>query len=286
MKTDEIYFRASGAGALMVEGRGSVLTELQSQKILDLTYEKTTGLNGKGTKVKWTETKQEELDKLIAKRDAPPQLSDTAKRFIEKMWLQNEKGFYKELTAAPIVKGLFVEQDSLNLLSEVEGEFYAKNTERLCKDNLTGEPDVIFETADGKRIIKDVKSSFDPITFMSGDLSTLYEWQGRIYCYLFDADEFHLHYCLVDCPDFMFEDESYYLRKRLNVIDSEAPEVKPLFDQLRRNMIFSDNPAYTPEERVKTFKVLRDKEIEKKLLEKIPLAIEYYNSIKLNQIEN
>jgi hypothetical protein len=35
---------------------------------------------------------------------------------------------------------------------------------------------------------------------------------------------------------------------------------------------------------VKTFKITRDKEKEELLLSKIPMAVEYYNSITLNQI--
>jgi hypothetical protein len=43
-------------------------------------------------KVKWTDNKIAELEGLETKRDAPPELSDTAKAFVRKVWLQNEKG--------------------------------------------------------------------------------------------------------------------------------------------------------------------------------------------------
>ena len=56
-----------------------------------------------------------------------------------------------------------------------------------------------------------------------------------------------------------------------------------LFKQLEQNLIFS-NGNYTKNERVKTFKITRDKEKEELLLSKIPMAVEYYNSITLNQI--
>lgn len=274
--SEEILFRSSGIGALMVEGRGTVITENQLATLND--FEDRIRNNGKPL----TEKQAELYYELKAKRDAPPQLSDTAKRYIEKMWLFNKKGYYQELKNKQVMKGLLNENDGLELVSEVEGEFYLKNKDRVTIGNITGECDVNV-VKNGKRIIKDIKSSWNPETFMAGDFNTIYEWQGRAYMHLYDADEFHLHYTLTDCPPHIFEDEVWKLKNRYGIIDIEEESVKPLFDQLRRNLIFSDNPAYTKEERVKTFTITRDLEKEKALLAKIPLAIEYYNKIKLNQ---
>lgn len=282
MAQETILFRASGFGALMTEGKGSQFTPENAERISELEYERDNLLNKNGNKIKWTTNKQEELDKLITKRDAPPQLSETAKRFVEEMWLLNKKGFYEGLDNRYIGKGLHNEEDGIELVSEVEGNFYIKNTERVTKGNLTGEADIVTEI-DGKRIIKDIKSSWNPKTFMNGDLSNLYEYQGRCYLLLYDAEEFHLHYTLTDCPPHLFENEVWKLKNRYGIIDIEDEDVKPIFEQLRRNLIFSDNSAYTKEERVKTFVIKRDREIELKMLEKLPMAVEYYNSITLNQ---
>ena len=273
----EIFFRASGIGALMVEGRGTVITENQLATLND--FEDRIRGNGKPLTEKQTEAYMD----LKAKRDAPPQLSDTAKRFIESMWLMNEKGFYEELKNKQVQKGLFNEDDGIGLVSEVDEEFYMKNSERITKGNITGECDINF-VSNGKRIIKDIKCSWSPKTFMSGDFNSIYEWQGRTYMYLYDADEFHLHYALTDCPPHLYENEVWKVKNRYGIIDNDDEVVKPLFDQLRRNLIFSDNPAYSKEERLKTFVITRDLEKEKQLLAKIPLAIKYYNNITLNQI--
>ena len=273
----EVLFRASGIGNLMVEGRGVVLTDNQLQALND--FEERIRGNGKPL----TEKQRETYLDLKARKNAPPQLSDTAKRFIESMWLMNQKGFYEDLQNKQVSKGLLNEDDGLGLVSDVEGEFYIKNKVRITKGNITGECDVDF-VKNGVRIIKDIKSSWSPKTFMAGDLNTIYEWQGRAYMHLYDADEFHLHYTLTDCPQHLYEQEVWKLRNRYNIIDPDEESVKPLFDQLRRNLIFSDNPAYTAEERVKTFKIYRDKEKEQKLLDKIAPALEYYHSIKLNQV--
>lgn len=276
MSEEKILFRASGFAALMTEGKGQSLTENQAKLLEDFEKRK----NGEGKPL--TEKQNEEYERLLKIKNAPPQLSETAKRFVEEMWLLNKKGFYEGLDNRYIGKGLHNEEDGIELVSDVEGNFYIKNTERITKGHLTGEADIVTEI-DGKRIIKDIKSSWNPKTFMNGDLSNLYEYQGRCYMYLYNAEEFHLHYTLTDCPPHLYENEIWKLKNRYGIIDIEDEDVKPIFDQLRRNLIFSDNPAYTKEERVKTFVIKRDREIELKMLEKLPMAISYYHSITLNQ---
>ena len=268
---NNIYFRSSGVGALMTEGKGLVLTEKQAETILS--YQK---------KEKLTPNQSEELQRLISKRDAPPQLSDTAKRFIEETWLYNEKGFFEDMTNKYTDKGLYCEQDGLDLLSDLDGEFYIKNEERFYLGNLTGECDW-KGTINGKKVIKDVKCAWNPKTFMSAEMTTLYEWQGRSYMHGYDCDEFHLEFCLVDCPPHVFQNEVWRLKNKYGIVDPETEEARPIFQQLETNLLYSCNSRYTKEERRKKFVITRDIEKEKQLLDKIPMAIEYYNTIKLNQ---
>jgi hypothetical protein len=88
MKPIEVLFR-SGSGALMVKSKSSNHRN-QLKRIDELLYEKLNGVNAAGNKVKWTDNKIAELEGL--ETDAPPELSDTAKAFVRKVWLQNEKG--------------------------------------------------------------------------------------------------------------------------------------------------------------------------------------------------
>lgn len=280
---ENILFRASGIGALMVEGRGVVLTELQKTKLEE--YKKRNSGEGKPL----TDTQKNEFEVLLSKENAKPELSDTAKRFVEQMWLLNEKEFYQDLENKYVEKGNLNEDDGIVLVSEVENLMLHKNIIRKNIGNITGECDCI-EIINGKKVVKDIKSSWSPITFMSGNLSNIYEWQGRVYMMLYDADEFHLHYTLTDTPRYLIEKEKEkqfykYFDKMMTDSELEDLELKllPIYEQIEKNMCFSDG-NYTKEERVKTFIIQRDKEKEKLLLEKIPLAIDYYKSIKLNQI--
>lgn len=298
----QILFRASSFGNLMTESKENSITENQLKEIDDLTYEMENGINANGNKVKWTENKASKLQDLINKRDAPPKLSQTAKSEVKKIWRQIEKGFIKELDNKYIMKGLFSEQDAIELISDVEGHFYIKNSERITKGHLTGEVDIkhiynSFEELpewrkkldDGTtkfplKVVKDTKCSYDLETFMNAEFNLIYETQGDCYLYLEDYDEFHLHYCLVDCPPHIYENEVWKIRNKYGITDPDTPEAKPLFDQLRRNLIYSDNPNYTKEERVKNFFKKRDKVQEEKILSKIPMAVEFYKTIETNKI--
>lgn len=282
MENSNILFRASGIGALLVEGRGITLTEKQKETLENYKNRK----NGIGKLL--TDSQEIDFNTLLSKENAIPQLSDTAKAFIDKMWLFNEKGYYDELYNKFIEKGNLNEDDGILLVSEVENNFYEKNIIRKTLGNITGEADIVCKI-NGKKIIKDIKSSWSPITFMNAGLSTLYEAQGVCYMMLYDADEFHLHYTLTDTPRHLIEKEKdkqfyKYYDKSMSELEVEELHLKlqSIYDQIEKNMCFSEG-NYTKNERVKTFIIHRDKEKENLILSKIPLALEYYKSITLNK---
>lgn len=286
---EEVLFRASGAGALMTNKQGTVFTETQRAGISELLQEKLTGVNTNGNKVKFEGTKKpEELAELIAKRDAPPELSDTAKAFVRKVWLHIKKGVYIDIKSKYLDKGLYAEEDAITLISDVDGVFYVKNDERRSNANHTGECDVYKEFPD-KKIIIDTKCSWDPETFMNAKPDVNYEWQGDIYMELWDADEFHLKYCLVDAPPHLVQREKdnakwkYYSGDMTDAeLDKFEKAMEPIYDQIDRNMVYSNNPLFTKEERVKTFVFYRDREKMKLMAEKVKMAREYYKTITLN----
>jgi hypothetical protein len=287
--TEEILFRSSGSGALMTTKQGTGITETQLARIQELLQEKLTGLNVNGNKVKFEGTKKpEELAELIAKRDAPPELSDTAKAFVRKVWLKNEKGIVKDIKSKYLDKGTFNEEDAITLISDVDGIMYSKNDERKENKDHSGECDVVKEVG-GKRIVHDVKCSWDAETFMTSKPSLDYEWQGRIYMELWDADEFQLRYCLVDCPDHLLQKEKefawrkYYSNTMTTEEEAELETMmEPIYAQIERNLVYSVGDRFTKEERVKTFIFQRDKEKMKLMSEKVKMARDYYKTITLN----
>lgn len=289
---EEVLFRASGAGALLTNKQGTEFTDVQKARVSELLQEKLTGLNVNGNKVKWEGTKKpEELATLIAKRDAPPQLSDTAKAFVRKIWLLNEKGVRIEIKSKYLDKGILAEEDAITLISEVDNVLYVKNDERRTNEDHSGECD-IFKEFPTKKITIDVKSCYNPETFMNAEPGPIYEGQGDVYMDLWDADEHHVKYCLVDAPAHLVQrekDNAKYKYFSGDMTDAELDflekAMEPIYQQIERNMVYTNNPLFNKEERVKTFIFYRNKERKLLMQERVKMARKYYQTLTLNKIE-
>ena len=279
----DIFFRSHGIGALMTDGRGTTLTERQAGILKK--YESTLRSGGKLTPNQTTEL----LD-FQKRRDAPPELSDTAKTYVEKTWLKIEKGFERRIKSDFLDKGIYQETESMKFLSDLEGIFYGKNLSRVYADNITGECDIktkIKETI----YIDDIKSSWDAQTFMDADWDKLKEWQGRSYLKLYGGDVFRLRFVLVDAPDHIVIKQKERLWREFYsdaMTDEETHRmevaIEPMYQQIEKNLVYSNNPAYTKEERVKTYTIERDDKKWKELEERIPMALDYYHSLTLNRL--
>lgn len=289
MESNKVLFNASSAGALLTEKQGQKFTDVQFLRIKELISERDSGVNAAGNKVRFEGTKKpEELAELIRKRDAPPELSDTAKALVRKVWLRNEKGIYETIKSKFLDKGIFKEEDSISLITEVEGILYVKNEDRINNSEFTGECDIVkdFEL---KRLIIDTKTSWSADTFMASKPTLDYEVQGQIYLELYDADEFELKFCLVDTPAHLIQREKDMQKNKYysgDMTDAELDflenSMKPIYDQIDKNMIFSNNERIKKEECIKTFYFKRDRDLYQKLVDKVKLARTYYATLTLN----
>jgi hypothetical protein len=239
-----------------------------------------------------TPTQEARLQDLKERNAKPPELSQGAKTYIKEVWLENEKGFKEEVTDKKLRKGLQAEEDAVNLISFVDNIMYVKNEKRVYMKNITGEADVVTmfkdmeiegseETTEAK-VIDDTKCSWNPRTFMQADLTTGYEWQGRAYLYLYDADIFRLRHCLVDCPPDVLQDEYKRYCFQHGIIDDSLEVYQDAIAQFNMNYLYEDSGNYSKEERVKTFMFERDYDLEAVLLESVKLGVEYYKTISLN----
>lgn len=232
-----------------------------------------------------TDSQEARLIDLEKRLSAPPELSEGAKTHIKEVWLKNEKGFSEEVTDKKLRKGIQAEEDAITLISVCDQKMYVKNEDRKTTGHLTGECDIIHYNDDiDCYIIDDLKCSWSPRTFMAASMTTIYEWQGRAYLYLYDADIFRLRHCLVDCPPDVLADEYKRFCFQHNIIDDTLEEYQSLIEQFNRNYLYENSGLYTKNERVKTFMLERDYELEKIMLQAIDLAVEYYKTITLNMI--
>jgi len=182
--------------------------------------------------------------------------------FRSKFWMRE-----RVLENKFLEKGNLQEQDSLGLKSSVDSKFYAKNKESFDNDFIQGTPDAVAED-----FVIDTKTSWDMESFDKAELSHVYEWQVKGYCWLTGKAKGQLVYCLVNAPAHLVTDEIKKLYYRLGCPDESNDRYLDLARKIERNMIFDkskfvkDNPGYdfynsiwdfdVPEKfRVKTFDV-------------------------------
>lgn len=192
------------------------------------------------------------LGEIMAPAKKPGELSAGAKTFIKKAFKEELFGFRDVPTSKYMEKGTLVEQDAIDLYNEVHFTDYVKNTERRQHEGiLTGECDIY----PGDRVI-DIKSSWSLATFPiwpDEAANTGYEWQLRAYMLLWDCPRAELAYCMVTTPE--------HLRKW------ENPDMH-IVDHIPEHM------------RVTKLTFERDAALETQMLERIRLAMAYFDQLK------
>ena len=258
----DVLIRCSCIGKIMAEGKGSVLTEKQAEELERLS-----------SLPKITEKQQETLNRLIAKRDAPPELSDTAKTYLKEVYMFHKYG--KETVGGSerskyTIKGRSVEDESINMLSRVDNSQYSKNEERFTNEYLTGEPDIIINDESGLPVkIIDIKSSWDGASLLSNigkPLNPLYYWQVHGYMALTGAKEAEVTYCLVNMPEEIINGEKNRIFRTMNPATEENIEYKRVIDKLVNNMTFDEIPI---KERVVRFAIPRDETIIQNIYDRV-----------------
>jgi hypothetical protein len=139
-------------------------------------------------------------------------LSEGAKTFVEEVWLQKEYGYRDVVVTDQMIKGNEGEQDAMDLILKVrkDGIFREKyKGEQLYNSYVTGNPDIVIPKI---RSVEDTKCSYNVKTFMSAEMTNIYEWQLRSYMWLLRdngiiIDTARVIYCLVQTPERIIEEE-------------------------------------------------------------------------------
>lgn len=189
-----------------------------------------------------------------------------------KIYNQVLYGRKTDLTTKQMDKGKQVEDESIMLFSQVEGEMYQKNQELLKNEWFTGHPDIYS----GKSVttasqVHDIKSSWSLDTFMPKLIEgaeSAYIAQLNVYFDLTGAKEGSIAYCLVSAPANIVEAEKRKLLYSLNVATELAPEYIEAAEELEKQMIFDDIDY---RERVIKIPVQRDDELIEKMKSKVPV---------------
>jgi len=131
-----------------------------------------------------------------AKKEAG-ELSETTKTYVHEWLVQQLYGVKKELTNKEVLKGIQVEDDSIETYGLFKEDFYIKNEEFFEDEHITGTPDII--TPD---LVIDIKNSWDCFTFPLYDdkVNAMYYWQLQAYMSLTAREKAKLVYCLMNTP--------------------------------------------------------------------------------------
>ena len=199
-------------------------------------------------------------------------LSKTAKSYIEKLFKENEFGYYENISSRYLDKGIQMEDIAIQMTSEVlNWEFVSKNSERFNNDFITGEPDILTDN-----LLADIKCSWDMGTFpiFENEIpNKMYYWQLQSYMWLCGHEVSELVYTLVNTPFQIVEDEVRRAHWKLNLIDEDL--------DVREAVQASHNFDHLPDTlRVKRFIVKRDNEALEKIKQRVEVAREYYESLR------
>lgn len=268
--SEELKIRASKAGLLMTDAPGVGLTENQARTLEEYLARK----NGTGKPL--TPKMEETLSGLIAKRDAPFELSQTAKSYIASLWLRLEYGYQEPVVTNELLKGHLCEQDSIELVTDLipASEFRVKNRDHYEDDFFTGTPDVILRK---EGVIEDLKSSWTLRTFFEAKPDKDYIGQAQVYMHLTGIPRYRLIYCLVDTPDeiVMQEMKRYYFKFGQ---DEGNPEYERICNQLEAMHKVSHIPQ---EDRMKVYTYSYDPDYIEELIFRVKEARKYYAALTL-----
>ena len=199
-------------------------------------------------------------------------LSKTAKSYIEKLFKENEFGYYENISSRYLDKGIENEDIAIQMASEVfNWDFVVKNEVRFNNEFVTGEPDILTDN-----LLADIKCSWDMGTFpmFENEIpNKMYYWQLQTYIMLTNMPQAELVYCLTNTPFQIVEDEVRRAHWKLNLIDEDL--------DVREAVQASHNFEHIPTElRVKRFIVEKDEQAFEKIKEKVKLAREYYETLR------
>lgn len=201
-------------------------------------------------------------------------LSETAKTYIKQLYRESKYNRRKGLVNKYIEKGLYNEEQAIDMLSEFDKSFYVKNEKFFENDFITGTPDIITD------IIIDIKCSFDLWTFPFADdkVNAMYYWQMQSYMALCDKQKAKLAYVLTDTPGFMIKRELSQLMYKICVNPDDSEErLTEMYSRVEREMKFEDVPL---KDRICTFEIQRNDTDIDRIYKQVEKCRKFYETLK------
>lgn len=246
MNVEEILFRCSSNGYLMIEPQGKSNAEkLQDAYTnLGLWQGQYDGFKNKETATAKKKLTQIENAKNLIQVLEPikdvKELSETTKTHLVDKFVSIKYQRETDLYNRYLEKGNACEDDSITLYSRITKTLFIKNEEMLSNKFICGTPDLYEgESISKASVIVDVKTSWDVFTFnrikYDKEINKMYFWQLQGYMALTGAKVARLAYCLVNAPDYLIDDE----KRKFSYRHGLTPEaLQEGYKRIERNMIF------------------------------------------------
>lgn len=256
--------RASAAGKIMSGNMG--LTDTQES-----TLRKHLQRHGDVNAKPLTEKMLIEMEDLLQKKENP-KLPQGAKTYCKDWYKQKLYKKEKLLTTKYTSKGIIVEEDAIDIVSEYLGWGLVQKNEKFFENkHMTGTPDLVLADS-----VPDIKNSWDFTTFplFESKFNSDYYWQLQVYMELCNKDKAQLIYVLMDAPEHFIEAEARRQAFQLGYdIDND------LYESVKYQMTYEDVPL---ELRVKVFDIERNDDDIRQVYERVELCRDYLKVIKLN----
>lgn len=193
--------------------------------------------------------------------------------YLNELFIGEMEGIRKEIHSKYFTKGNFTEEDGITLLSDTlhKGKLILKNKERKHNGWIHGEADCIVGD-----IVYDIKNAWDKFTFGRASLTTIYEWQGRGYMWLWNKPKFRLFYCLNNMPEHLLCDEERKIFYAHYFTTTENEDYIKLCMELRQKHKYDHMRLY---ERFRFWEIEHDEEKIERLKSKITKCRAYLNEL-------
>ncbi len=229
-------------------------------------------LNVKDTTEKGlTDLQYDKQQDLILKRDKR-ELPQGAKTYVNMRIKEHLYQRKQKFTSKTTEKGLVVEQDGLDFISEqLNLSTLVKNEKEHNNKWFTGTHDTMT-----KNCIIDVKCSWDCFTFplFSEEVPEEHYYdQGQVYMALHGVDHYKLIYCLMNTPEHIIMREAVWQSR-----NEGWDEVnKKIYDQIKADHTYDDIPD---EYRIKVFDFDRDDKRIEHLKERVIMCRDYIETLR------
>jgi hypothetical protein len=274
MRTSRIKVHCSQLGALMANAKdNSPLTPYQEGQMIEFLNREKPLTENMHTKFLYYSRKQANYN--------PKKLTSNAKSTLIDIYAWNKYrklslSYSKEVVA--VQKGQVAEDESIKLLSSIDGRTYEKNKRRYRNKYLTGIPDIVYKVRGKKRVI-DVKTSVDLVSFLENidkNLTFQYFFQLLGYMELVGADEGEVCFCLVNLPPEMIKQQVNRLKAQSYLAGNSDERTEEIINEFKNSMYFDDIPE---KRRVIRFKVKADKKVMADVYKRVEIGREWLKKL-------